>query len=118
MDVPCPKCNSTDLQKASLACLEVLCRSEKRAQFRAVLVGSGGPGVLSGASTTQGTMQTTLPSQSGEVWTGRICRNTSAHLSSFEIFVAQTPVATAASTSLLAARQQNRVAGGTYRAEL
>jgi len=33
MYVPCPKFNSTDLQKVSLACEEVLCRSDKRAQF-------------------------------------------------------------------------------------
>jgi hypothetical protein len=117
MDVPCPKCNSTDLQKVSLACEEVLYLCDKRAQFHGVLVGSGGPGVLVGASTTKGTRQTTLTAQSGGVGTCRICRNTSAHLLSFETFVIQIPVATAASKSLLAARQQKRVAGRTFRAE-
>ncbi len=30
MDVPCPKCNSTDLKKVSLAYEEGLCQSDKR----------------------------------------------------------------------------------------
>jgi hypothetical protein len=42
MDVPCPKCNNTDLQKVSLASEEVLCQCDKRAQFHSALVGSGG----------------------------------------------------------------------------
>jgi len=117
MYVPCPMRISTDLQKVSLACEEVLYRCDKRAQFHGVLVGSGGPGVLVGASTTKGTRPTTLTAQSGGVGTCRICRNTSAHLLSFETFVVQIPVATAASKRLLAARQQNRVLGGTFRAE-
>ena len=117
MDVPCPKCNSTDLKKVSLACEEELYQSDKRAQFRGVLVASGGPGVLVGTSTTKGTNQTGLAAQSGGVGTCRICKKTSARLLSFETFVVQIPVATAASKSLLAARQQNRVAGRTFRAE-
>src|SRR6266849_3251863 len=119
MDVPCPKCNSTDLQRVSLACKEVLYRvslackevlyrCDTREQFHGVLVGSRGPGVLVGASTTKGTRQTTHTAQSSGMGTCRICRNTSAYLSSFETFVAQIPVATAHSKSLLAARQQNR----------
>jgi hypothetical protein len=91
MDVPCPKSNGTDLQKVSLACEELL-------------------------PTTHGPTQTMLTAQCGGVGTFRICRNTSAHLLSFETFVAQIPVATAASKSLLAARQQNRVAYKTFRA--
>ena len=106
MDVPCPKCNSTDLQKVSLACEEVLYRCDKRAQLHGVLVGSGGPGVLVGAS--KGTRQATLTAQSGGVGTCRICEKTSARLVSCEIFVVQIAVAMAASKSLLAARQQNR----------
>jgi hypothetical protein len=117
MDVPCPKCNSTDLQKVSLACEEVRYRCAKRAQFHGVLVLSGGPGVLVAAPTTRRTRQTTLTAQSSGVRTCRICRNTSAHLLSFETFVVQIPVATAASKDLLAARQENRVAGRTFRAE-
>jgi hypothetical protein len=116
MDLPCPKCNSTDLQKVSLACEEVLYRCDKRAQFHGVLVGSGGPGVLREASTTKGTRQTTLTAQSDGVRTCRISRNTSAHLSSFETFVVPIPVATPASRSLVAAPRQNQVAGRTFRA--
>src|SRR6266849_11193115 len=116
MDVPCPKCNSTDLEKVSLAYEEGLCQSDKRAQFRGVLVGSGGPGVLVGTSTTKGIKQTGLTAQSGGVGTCRICKK-SARLLSFETFVDQILVATTASRSLLVARQQNRVAGRTFRAE-
>jgi len=38
MDVPCPKCNSTDLQKVFLACEEVLRPCGKRAQFHGIVV--------------------------------------------------------------------------------
>src|SRR5580704_14360969 len=48
MDVPCPRANSTDLQKVSLACEEVLYGCDRSAQFHGVLVESGGPGVLVG----------------------------------------------------------------------
>lgn len=117
MDVPCPKCHSTDLQKVPLAREEVPYGCDERAQFHGVLAGSGVPGVLVGASTTKGTRQTTLTAQSGGMGTYGICRNTSAHVLSFEIFVVQIPVATRASKSLPAARRQNRVAARTFRAE-
>lgn len=103
MDAPSPKSNSTDLQKVSLACEEVLCRCDKRAQFHRVLVGSGGPGILVGTSTTTGARPTTLTAQSGGMGTSRICRNTSAHLLSFETFVVLIPIATATSKTSLAA---------------
>ena len=54
MDVPSPKSNSTVLQKVPLACEEVFYRRDKTAYLRRVLVGSGGQGVLLGASTTNG----------------------------------------------------------------
>jgi hypothetical protein len=117
MDVPCPKCNSTDLQKVSLACEEALYRCDKHARFHGVLVGCGGPGVLAAAATTKRTRQMTFAAQSCGMGTSRICKNTSPHLLSFEAFVVQIPVATAASKSLLAAPQQNRVASRTFRAE-
>ena len=117
MDVPCPKSNTTVLQKVPLACEEVFYRCDKAAYLRRVLAGSGGPGVLVGASATNDTGQTKLTAQSGGMATRRICRNTSAHWLSPETFVIQIPVARAASKSLLAARQQNRVAGRTSRAE-
>jgi len=117
MDVPCPKYNCTDLQKISLACEEVLYRCDKRAQLHGILLGSGGPGVLVDASTTKGTTQPALTAQSGGLGTCRIRGNTSAHLLSFETFAVKIPVATATSSSLLAARQQDTVAGRTFRAE-
>lgn len=117
MDVPCPKYNSTDFQKVSLAGEGALYRCDKRAQFHGNLVGSGGPGVLVKASTTKGTRQTTVAAQTRGVRTCRICRNTSAHLLSSETFVAEIPVTTAAPKRLLAARQQNRVAVRASRAE-
>jgi hypothetical protein len=116
MDVPCPSCNSTELQKVSLACLEVLYFCDNRAQFRGVLVASGGPGALVGASTTRGARPAPT-AQSGGVRNWRIRRNTSAHLLYFETFFVQTPVATAAYRGLLATRRQNREAGRTFRAE-
>ena len=117
MDVPCPKRDSTAPQIVSLACEEVLYGCDKRAQFPGVLVGSSGPGLLAGASITKGTKQTVLIAQSGGVVTCRICSNTPARLLSFETFVVQIPVATAASRSLLAARRQNLVAGRTFGSE-
>jgi hypothetical protein len=117
MDVPCPKYNSTDLQKISLACEEVLYRCDKRAQLRGILLRSGYQGVLIYVLTTKGTRQPALTVRSGDVGACRICTNTSAHLLFFETFVVKIPVATAASQSLLAAPQQHSVAGITFRAE-
>jgi hypothetical protein len=117
MDVPCPKSNSTDLQKVSLVCEEVLYGCDKRAKFRGVLGGSGGPVVPVGPSTTNESRQTTLTAQSGGLGTSRICGNTSAYGLCFETFFVQIPVAMAASKSLPAARQQTRVAARTFRAE-
>ena len=116
MDVPCPKCNSTDLRKVSSDCEEVLYQCDKHAQFHSVLAGSGGPGVLVRASTTKGTGQTGLTTQCRVVGICRICKKISAHLLSFATFVVQIPVTTAAE-SLLAARHQNRLAVRAFRAE-
>ena len=60
MDLRCPKCNSTDLKKVSLAYEEGLFRSEGRTRLRAVAVGSGGPDLLVGRATTRGTGQSAL----------------------------------------------------------
>jgi hypothetical protein len=46
--VHCPKRKYTDLQKISLAHEEGLFQTDKRVQFRGVLIGSDGPGVLVG----------------------------------------------------------------------
>ena len=57
MDLRCPKCNSTDLKKVSLAHEEGLFQSEGRTRLRAVVVGGGGPDLVVGRATTQGTQQ-------------------------------------------------------------
>src|SRR5580693_9115485 len=60
MDLRCPKCISNDLKKVSLAHEEGLFRSEGRTRLRAVAVGGGGPNLLVGRATTQGTEQSAL----------------------------------------------------------
>lgn len=60
MDLRCPKCNSTDLKKVSLAYEEGLFRSNERTRIRGVLVGTGGPDVVVGSAATKGTHQTLL----------------------------------------------------------
>ena len=61
MDLRCPKCNSTDLKKVSLAYEEGLFQSEGRTRLRAVAVGSGGPDLVVGRAATRGTEQSALP---------------------------------------------------------
>ena len=60
MDLRCPKCNSTDLKKVSLAYQEGLFRSEGRTRLRAVVVGGGGPDLVVGRATTRWTEQSAL----------------------------------------------------------
>src|SRR5258708_38430764 len=60
MDLRCPKCNSNDLKKVSLAHEEGLFRSEGRTRLRAVVVGGGGPDLVVGRATTRGTEQSAL----------------------------------------------------------
>ena len=60
MDLRCPKCNSTDLKKVSLAYQEGLYRSESRSRLRGVVVGGGGPDMVVGRTTTQGSQQSAL----------------------------------------------------------
>ena len=60
MDLRCPKCNSTDLKKVSLAYEEGLFPSEGRTRLRAVVVGGGGPDLVVGRATTRGTEQSAL----------------------------------------------------------
>jgi len=57
MDLRCPKCNSTDLKKVSLAYEEGLYQTEGRTRLRAVAVGGGGPDLVVGRATTQGSQQ-------------------------------------------------------------
>jgi hypothetical protein len=60
MDLRCPKCNSTDLKKVSLAHEEGRFRSEGRTRLHAVAVGGGGPDLVVGRATTRGTQQSAL----------------------------------------------------------
>jgi hypothetical protein len=60
MDLRCPKCNSTDLKKVSLAYQEGLYQSESRSRLRAVVVGGGGPDMVVGRTTTRGSQQSAL----------------------------------------------------------
>src|SRR5258708_13131628 len=63
MDLRCPKCNSTDLKKVSLAYQEGLYRSDARTRLSAALVGGNGPGLLVGRATTQASHQSALSKQ-------------------------------------------------------
>jgi len=60
MDLRCPKCNSTDLKKVSLAYQEGLYRSDARTRLSAALVGGNGPDLVVGRATTRGTNQSAL----------------------------------------------------------
>src|SRR5712664_1650101 len=60
MDLRCPKCNSSDLKKVSLAYHEGLYQTEGRTRLRAVVVGGGGPDLVVGRATTRGTEQSAL----------------------------------------------------------
>lgn len=58
MDLRCPKCNSTDLKRISLAYQEGLSRINTRSRLRAIAVGTDGPDMILGRATTRGTQQT------------------------------------------------------------
>src|SRR5436309_4733224 len=60
MDLRCPKCNSTDLKKVSLAHEEGLIQNESRTRLRTVVVGGGGPDLVVGRATAHGTQQSAL----------------------------------------------------------
>jgi hypothetical protein len=63
MDLRCPKCNSTDLKKVSLAYQEGLYRSDAHTRLSAALVGGSGPDLLVGRATTQASHQSALSKQ-------------------------------------------------------
>jgi hypothetical protein len=60
MDLRCPKCNSTDLKKVSLAYQEGLYGSHARTRLSAALVGGNGPDLVVGRATTQTSHQSAL----------------------------------------------------------
>jgi hypothetical protein len=63
MDLRCPKCNSTDLTKVSLAYQEGLHRTDARTRLSAALVGGNGPDLVVGRATTQASHQSALSKQ-------------------------------------------------------
>ena len=60
MDLRCPKCNSNDLKKVSLAYQEGAYRIDTRSGMRGLLFAGGGPGILVGRATTRGSQQSAL----------------------------------------------------------
>ena len=60
MDLRCPKCNSTDLKKVSLAYEEGLHRTHAGTRLSAALVGSNGPDLVVGRATTKASHQSAL----------------------------------------------------------
>jgi hypothetical protein len=60
MDLRCPKCNSIDLKKVSLAYQEGTYQINTRTRIRGLLFAGGGPGVLVGRTTTRGSQQSAL----------------------------------------------------------
>ena len=63
MDLRCPKCNSTDLKKVSLAYQEGLYRTDVRTRLSAAVVGGNGPDLLVGRATTKAAQQSALSKQ-------------------------------------------------------
>ena len=63
MDLRCPKCNSTDLKKVSLAYEEGLYRTDARTRLSAAVVGGDGPDLLVGRATTTAAQQSALSKQ-------------------------------------------------------
>src|ERR1700740_2978150 len=63
MDLRCPKCNSTDLKKVSLAYQEGLYRTDARTRLSAAVVGGNGPDLVVGRATTKAGQQSALSKQ-------------------------------------------------------
>jgi hypothetical protein len=60
MDLRCPKCNSINLKKASLARQEGAYRIDTRSRMWGLLFAGGGPDILVGRTTTRGSQQSVL----------------------------------------------------------
>ena len=60
MDLRCPKCNSSNLKKVSLAHQEGTYHISARSKMRGLLFAGGGPGILVGRLTTRGSQQSAL----------------------------------------------------------
>ena len=60
MDLRCPKCNSTNLKRVSLAYQEGTYHIDARSRMRGLLLVGGGPGILVGRTSTRGSQQSAL----------------------------------------------------------
>lgn len=60
MDLRCPKCNSTDLKKVSLAYEEGAFRTEAQTRMRAAVVGGSGADLIVGRASTRASHQSAL----------------------------------------------------------
>jgi hypothetical protein len=60
MNLRCPKCNSNNLKKVSLAYQEGTYRVDTRSRIRGLLFAGGGPDILVGRATTRGSQQSVL----------------------------------------------------------
>src|SRR6267378_3408623 len=65
MDLRCPKCNSNNLKKVSLAYQEGTYHIDTRSRMRGLLFAGGGPDILVGRTTTRGTQQSALSKRLG-----------------------------------------------------
>jgi hypothetical protein len=60
MEIRCPRCNSTDLKKVSLAYEEGLFRTEAKMRMRAAVVGGSGTDLVVGRASTRASHQSAL----------------------------------------------------------
>jgi hypothetical protein len=60
MELRCPKCNSTDLKKVSLAHEDGLFRTEAKTRMRAAVVGGSGADLIVGRASTRGVHESVL----------------------------------------------------------
>ena len=60
MDLRCPKCNSNNLKRVSLAYQEGTYHIDARSRMRGLLFAGGGPGILVGRTSTRGSQQSAL----------------------------------------------------------
>jgi len=60
MDLCCPKCNSTDLKKVSLAYEEGIFRTEAQTRMRAAIIGGSGADFVVGRASTHGSHESAL----------------------------------------------------------
>src|SRR5262249_14559242 len=60
MDLRCPSCSSTDLKRLSIAYQEGRFSVSTNSRLSGVVVGAGGPDVVTGRATTQGVQQSDL----------------------------------------------------------